>query len=62
MAAVTESGGIVMPPVPAFYLRPSSIDEIVEHTAGRALDLLGIDVPDRRAGANEPVEERDPRG
>jgi 4-hydroxy-3-polyprenylbenzoate decarboxylase len=46
MTAVTESGGIVMPPVPAFYLRPGSVDEIVEHTAGRALDLLGIDVPD----------------
>lgn len=45
MAAVTESGGIVMPPVPAFYLRPRTIDEIVDHTAGRALDLLGIDVP-----------------
>lgn len=46
MAAVTESGGIVMPPVPAFYLRPRTIDEIVDHTAGRALDLLGIDVPE----------------
>ena len=45
MAAVTESGAIVMPPVPAFYLRPRTIDEIVDHTAGRALDLLGIDVP-----------------
>ncbi|MGF6882842.1 4-hydroxy-3-polyprenylbenzoate decarboxylase [Nocardia sp. GAS34] len=46
MTAVTESGGIVMPPVPAFYLGPESVDDIVEHTAGRALDLLGIDVPD----------------
>jgi 4-hydroxy-3-polyprenylbenzoate decarboxylase len=46
MTAVTESGGIVMPPVPAFYLRPDSIAEMVEHTAGRALDLLGIDLPD----------------
>ena len=45
MAAVTESGGIVMPPVPAFYLRPGSIDDLVTHTAARALDLLGIDVP-----------------
>jgi flavin prenyltransferase len=45
MTAVTESGGIVMPPAPAFYLRPTSVDDIVEHTAGRALDLLGIDVP-----------------
>lgn len=46
MTAVTESGGVVMPPVPAFYLRPRSVADIVEHTAGRALDLLGIDVPD----------------
>ena len=35
-----------MPPVPAFYLNPTSVDDIVEHTAGRALDLLGVDVPD----------------
>ncbi|MEV6094987.1 UbiX family flavin prenyltransferase [Nocardia sp. NPDC051981] len=46
MTAVTESGGIVMPPVPAFYLRPDSIDELVDHTVGRALDLFGIDLPD----------------
>jgi 4-hydroxy-3-polyprenylbenzoate decarboxylase len=53
MCAVAEAGGIVMPPVPAFYLRPSSVDAIVEHTAGRALDLLGVDVPGLpRWGAN----------
>ncbi|MBW8802807.1 MAG: UbiX family flavin prenyltransferase [Catenulisporales bacterium] len=46
MTAVTESGGIVMPPVPAFYPRPESVADIVEHTAGRALDLLGVDVRD----------------
>jgi 4-hydroxy-3-polyprenylbenzoate decarboxylase len=46
MTAATESGAIVMPPVPAFYLRPGSVDELVEHTAGRALDLLGIEVCD----------------
>lgn len=46
MTAVTECGGIVMPPVPAFYLHPHTVDDIVEHTAGRALDLLGIEVPD----------------
>lgn len=45
MTAVTESGGIVMPPVPA-YLHPESVADIVGHTAGRVLDLLGIDVPD----------------
>jgi len=46
MTAATESGAIVMPPVPAFYLRPESVDDIVSHTAGRALDLFDIDVPD----------------
>jgi 4-hydroxy-3-polyprenylbenzoate decarboxylase len=46
MTAVTEMGGVVMPPVPAFYLRPTGVDDIVQHSVGRALDLLGIDVPD----------------
>jgi 4-hydroxy-3-polyprenylbenzoate decarboxylase len=46
MTAITEMGGIVMPPVPALYLRPETIDDLVTHTAGRALDLLGIEVPD----------------
>ena len=46
MTAATESGAIVMPPVPAFYLRPATVDDIVDHTVGRAFDLLGIDVPD----------------
>ena len=45
MTAATESGAIVMPPVPAFYLRPRDVAEIVDQTAGRALDLLGVDIP-----------------
>lgn len=43
MTAVTESGAIVLPPVPAFYARPTTIDDVVNHTVGRALDLFGID-------------------
>lgn len=43
MTALTEMGAIVMPPVPAFYTRPQSIDDIVDHTLSRALDLFGID-------------------
>ena len=43
MAAATEAGAIVMPPVPAFYARPKNIDEMFEHTVGRALDLFGIE-------------------
>ena len=43
MTAVTEMGGIVFPPLPAFYHRPTSIDELVGETVERALSLLGID-------------------
>jgi 4-hydroxy-3-polyprenylbenzoate decarboxylase len=43
MTAATEMGAIVMPPNPAFYLRPQSVEDIVIHTTGRILDLLGID-------------------
>jgi 4-hydroxy-3-polyprenylbenzoate decarboxylase len=42
MTAVTEMGGIVFPPLPAFYHRPQSIDELVEETVERALSLLGV--------------------
>jgi 4-hydroxy-3-polyprenylbenzoate decarboxylase len=45
MTQVTEMGAIVMPPVPAFYAKPKTIDDIVSHSVGRALDLLGIDNP-----------------
>jgi len=43
MTAVTEMGAIVFPPVPGFYQRPASIDEMVDHTVARVLDLLGIE-------------------
>jgi 4-hydroxy-3-polyprenylbenzoate decarboxylase len=43
LAQVTEMGAIVMPPVPAFYAKPQTIDDLVGHSVGRALDLLGID-------------------
>ena len=43
MTQVTEMGAIVMPPVPEFYSRPQTVDDIVAQTVGRALDLFGID-------------------
>lgn len=43
MTQVTEMGAIVMPPVPAFYHRPETIDDIVNQTVGRALDLFDFD-------------------
>ncbi|MFU1926168.1 UbiX family flavin prenyltransferase [Bordetella hinzii] len=45
MTAVTEMGGIVFPPLPAFYHRPASIEEMVDHTVARVLDLFDIPVP-----------------
>jgi 4-hydroxy-3-polyprenylbenzoate decarboxylase/2,5-furandicarboxylate decarboxylase 2 len=43
MTTVTEMGAIVMPPVPAFYAHPQSVDDIVGHTVGRVLDLFGVE-------------------
>jgi len=43
MTAVTEMGGIVFPPLPAFYHRPQSIDELVNDTVERVLATAGID-------------------
>lgn len=45
MTAVTEMGGIVFPPLPAFYHLPKSIEELVDHSVARMLELVGIDVP-----------------
>lgn len=59
MVAATEMGAIVFPPVPAFYAKPASIDEMVDHTVGRVLDLFGIELPDSRRwdGLRRPPEE-----
>ena|SRR3990172_6304394 len=51
MVAVTEMGGIVFPPVPAFYQRPKTIDDLVEHTVARVLDLFGVRSPKLRRWA-----------
>mgnify|MGYP001163334572 CR=1 FL=1 len=51
---VTEMGGVVFPPLPAFYHRPQSVAEMVDHTCGRVLDLFDIeqDFSPRWAGLN----------
>jgi flavin prenyltransferase len=55
MTAVTEMGAIVSPPVPAFYSRPKTIEDLVDHTIGRALDLFDIDTKNvTRWRENEP--------
>jgi len=42
MTLVTEMGGVVMPPLPALYLRPRSLEEMVDHTLGRVLEQFGL--------------------
>lgn len=42
MTAVTEMGGIIFPPLPGFYHHPASINEMVDHTIGRVLDLFDV--------------------
>jgi len=43
MLAATEAGAVIVPPVPAFYPRPQTVDDIVNHTVGRCLDLFDIE-------------------
>ncbi|MCC6304643.1 MAG: UbiX family flavin prenyltransferase [Rhodobacteraceae bacterium] len=60
MVAATEHGAIVMPPVPAFYTRPDTVDDIVNHSVGRALDLFDIETGSVRrwAGLDRDPPER----
>ena len=58
MLAVTEMGGIIAPPVPAFYIQPKNLEEIVEHTVCRALDLFDIEnLPIRRWGEELSIKK-----
>ena len=43
MTTLAEMGAIIAPPMPAFYSRPRTVDDIVDHTVGRVLDLFGLD-------------------
>jgi len=45
MLTATEMGAIIHPPVPAFYTRPTTIEDIVDQSLGRALDCFGLDMP-----------------
>lgn len=45
MLKLSRMGAVIMPPVPAFYHRPATIEEIVDHSVGRMLDLFGVEVP-----------------
>ena len=62
MVAVTEMGAIVCPPVPAFYSRPRTIEQLVDHTVGRVLDLFGVEhkgFVKRWGGLGAPIDDPD---
>jgi 4-hydroxy-3-polyprenylbenzoate decarboxylase len=48
MVALTEMGAIIAPPIPAFYQKPETIEDLVEHSVDRVLDLLGFENPEAR--------------
>ena len=43
MTAVTEMGGVIFPPLPSFYHKPATIDDMVDHTVARVIDMFGIE-------------------
>ena len=57
--AITEMGGIIAPPVPAFYTRPASIDDVVSQSAARALDLFNIDTPNLKRWGEDIKMKKD---
>jgi len=58
MERLCEMGAIIMPPVPAFYHKPQTIQDIVDHTVGKVLDIFGIehDLFQRWSGIAKPAE------
>jgi 4-hydroxy-3-polyprenylbenzoate decarboxylase len=48
MLALTRMGAVVFPPAPAFYNRPATLDDVVNHIVGRLLDQFGLDMPGLR--------------
>ncbi len=64
MVQLTEMGAIVAPPVPGFYQHPESVQDIVDHSIERIMDLMGVPAPDarrwngKRAEAGEPSPTR----
>jgi 4-hydroxy-3-polyprenylbenzoate decarboxylase len=57
MTALAEMGAVIAPPVPAFYAKPQSIDEMIDHSLGRMLDLFGLDSGTvRRWGEGVPAK------
>jgi 4-hydroxy-3-polyprenylbenzoate decarboxylase len=60
MLALSDMGAIIAPPVPGFYALPKTVDDIVNHSVGRALDLFGMDTGQVRRWGEEPADGSKP--
>jgi len=58
MAALTEMGAIILPPVPAFYTEPRTLSDLVDQMVGRALDLFGYNWPDVKRWGEDLAKSR----
>jgi 4-hydroxy-3-polyprenylbenzoate decarboxylase len=60
MAAAADLGAVIFPPVPAFYHRPESLDDVIDQSVGRMLDQVGLVLPDvpRWEGTRERLDDR----
>src|SRR5579875_762559 len=61
MAALSEMGAVIAPPVPAFYARPESLEDMIDHSLGRVLDLFGIETGRVRRWGEETGPRRSRR-
>jgi 4-hydroxy-3-polyprenylbenzoate decarboxylase len=61
MATLADMGAIIAPPVPAFYNRPKTLDDIIDHTVGRVLDLFDLDTGRVRRWRSEAPPRAQPR-
>jgi 4-hydroxy-3-polyprenylbenzoate decarboxylase len=59
MVTVTEMGAVVFPPVPAYYAKISTLDEMVDQTVARVLDLAGIETPLLRRWTGIPAHDKE---
>ena len=62
MTAASELGAVIVPPVPAFYANPRSLEDIIDHTIGRVLDLFDIDAGLVRRWGEPAAEGAEPVG
>ena len=60
MLALSRMGVIIAPPTPAFYNNPKTIDDLIDHTVGRVLDLFGLETPKLRRWTGMAAKSRPP--